>query len=104
MPGIAHHTDWSNCATWCASQVDTSCEEVANKRAGCLKPHIKITVAPCSGVQVDTSYEEVANELIADIAAEVAAGVALHGCCPALPGGQLAGWVRRPQLLSAVLL
>lgn len=28
----------------------------------------------CSTAQVDTSYEEVANELIADIAAEVAAG------------------------------
>lgn len=85
---------------------DTSYEEVANKRAGCLKPHIKITVEPCPGVQVDTSYEEVANELIADIAAEVAAGVPLHGCCPwlALAGGRLAGWVRRPLLLSAVLL
>ena len=29
-----------------------------------------------SSIQIDTSYEEVANELIADIAAEVAAGAA----------------------------
>ena len=50
----------------------------AQRLGRCLCRHYQpLHLVPFSRLQVDTSYEEVANELIADIAAEVAAGAPL---------------------------